>query len=184
VGRINNGGRQRHILWVGAASLALLAATLWVLPAVAVLQTPDACDPHLKYHCAHVDYDNYGSYVQVYNRWFTGARDGGAQYWRLDVVYDWSAASGSWQVVATHGLSPWYNNVCMGAPYHVYYPGCAYTPGFWESRPNGTIAQPAWVDFKMRYYECTPTCYYWCSQWLGHDLRANTSTPYGAGGPC
>ncbi|HLH21289.1 MAG TPA: hypothetical protein VK066_02120 [Chloroflexota bacterium] len=61
-----------------------------------MLQTADTCDQTgPKYYCAHVDYDNYGSYGQVYDRWYTGAIDGGAQYWHLWSLNDfWWNGSG------------------------------------------------------------------------------------------
>ncbi len=61
--------------------------------------------------------------------------------------------------------------------------GCS-PAGPWGDDPGGTISQPAATQYRIQFYECNPSCYYWCSEWLTHYLYNNTSAREGYGGSC
>lgn len=134
------------------------------------LTTPQTCDRDVKYYCAYVEYTDNGSYVDVQNRWYRGAIDGGAKKWQRFWMADWWWNGSQWQLVRSFGEGPWYTNVTFEA---------------WHAIGLGTISQPAAVNLRIRYEECIPgNCpYNWCSPQLDHYLYNGTSAQVG-GGTC
>lgn len=159
--------RQAILLSLVVVGASLLGAGI----AKAFTQTPWTCDGVPKYYCATIEYDNYGSYASVLDRWWKGARDGGAQRWQLYWLQDWSWDGSRWVFQRNFGQSGWNSNIDLStAP--------------WYSHQGYTITQPALINYKLRYYECDHmglNCYYWCSPQLDHRLWDNTSAQIGQG---
>lgn len=156
-----------------ALVVMVVTSTLLGNEAKALTQTPWTCDGIPKYFCATVEYDNFGSYVNVQSRWWKGAIDGGANRWQIWWVQDWTKVGGTYNWVRGWGQGSWLNNVQLStAP--------------WYRIQGFSINQPALINFRLRYYACDAmgfNCWYWCSPQLDHYLDTNTSAPL-AGAPC
>lgn len=133
------------------------------------LTTPQVCDSTPKYYCTYVWYDSNGSGWTIRDRYYKGARDGGAQYWQLYWVADWEWNGSQWVQTWYTGQGVWHNNV----NFDVWY----------TKTQDHTVTANAAVNGQHRYEEYTDKTgwYYWCSQRWTHYLNSGTSQNEGYG---
>ncbi len=137
---------RRHVV----SALFLSAFLLAFAPSALASQTADQCDATPKYWCTHVIYTG----TTLHERDFLGARDGGAQKWRLYYINDYYWNGSGWTWNSIYGPGAWHTNIAFD---------------FWrcycgdEYLPNGGR-----VQMQLEYYECTDGCYTWKSSEMNH----------------
>lgn len=149
------------------AMIIVLAGGLGRPSAAWAASTPTLCDdPYRKYWCSTVEYTTTDPNVTtVTNHWYLGAIDGGARYWRLGVVDDWTWNGTSWSQVAHFGPTDWLTNVTFDG---------ARTIG------GGTqVAQPAATTMRHQFLEYVGYWYDWCSPVEEHHMYDGTSLAWG-----
>lgn len=159
--------RARHMC-------ARLMTLVIVLPAIlnALAQpasadwTETVCDPDVKYWCKDVNYTP-GSTVSINQRWHQGGRDGGAQKWQRYITQDWryDSPTNTWYFQKGWAPGSWFTNVALDT-----------WDAILESR---SVAAEAVVRLQNRYYECTSSCYYWCSTYVDFKLSLGTHSKGG-----
>jgi hypothetical protein len=124
--------------------------------------SPEKCDPTPKYYCTTVECLQASDTVTVVRDWYKGARDGGAQKWRLGYMKEYDYNNGFWQQYWSTGAGGWNTNIGFGS----------YE---WKDR-NSQRPGAVRVRFKFEYYECipqpvgSPECYTWDSGDVDHDF--------------